>query len=153
MRNRLSCNRARQPRAIEGRGLLIVFSVLMIALACPPRSTAGTDAPQWAQALVSAPLPAHDEKTDAVLLYSEQNVTVISADKVKTQVREAYKILRPSGRHYGTVVVSFNPPRSKVTSLHGWSIPAQGKDYEVKDKDAVESSPPMVDGGELVCCL
>jgi hypothetical protein len=150
MRNRLSCNRARQPRAIEGRTLLVVFSVLMIALACPPCSTAGTDAPQWAQALVSAPLPAHDEKTDAVLLYSEQNVTVISADKVKTQVREAYKILRPSGRHYGTVVVSFNPPRSKVTSLHGWCIPAQGRDYEVKDKDAVESSPPMVDGGELV---
>jgi hypothetical protein len=48
------------------------------------------------------------------------------------------------------VVVSFNPPRSKVTSLHGWCIPAQGRDYEVKDKDAVEASPPMVDGGELV---
>jgi len=122
----------------------------MVALACPPRSTAGTDAPQWAQALVSAPLPAHDEKTDAVLLYSEQNVTVISTDKIRTQVRGAYKILRPSGRHYGTVVVSFNPPRSKVTSLHGWCIPAQGRDYEVKDKDAVEASPPMVDGGELV---
>ena len=150
MRNRLSCNRARQPRATEGRGLLIVFLVLMVALACPPRSTAGTDAPQWAQALVSAPLPAHDEKTDAVLLYSEQNVTVISTDKIRTQVRGAYKILRPSGRHYGTVVVSFNPPRSKVTSLHGWCIPAQGRDYEVKDKDAVEASPPMVDGGELV---
>jgi hypothetical protein len=48
------------------------------------------------------------------------------------------------------VVVFFNPPRSKVTSLHGWCIPAQGRDYEVKDKDAVEASPPMVDGGELV---
>ena len=29
-------------------------------------------------------------------------------------------------------------------------IPVQGRDYEVKDKDAVECSPLMVDGGELV---
>jgi hypothetical protein len=130
--------------------LRIVFSVLLVALAWAPRSTASTEAPQWAQALVSAPLPVHDQKTDAVLLYSERNLTVISADKIRTQVREAYKILRPSGRHYGTVVVFFNPPRSKVTSLHGWCIPAQGRDYEVKEKDAVEASPPMVDGGELV---
>ena len=26
-------------------------------------------------------------------------------------------------------------PSARSESLHGWSIPAQGKDYEVKDKD------------------
>ena len=61
----------------------------------------------------------------------------------------AYKILRPGGREYGYAYVPFNS-HSKVTSLHGWCIPAQGKDYEVKDKDAVEASPPMVEGSELV---
>ena len=30
-------------------------------------------------------------------------------DKIKTQVRMAYKILRPSGRDYGIAAVSFNP--------------------------------------------
>jgi predicted transglutaminase-like cysteine proteinase len=30
--------------------------------------------------------------------------------------------------------------QSKVNSLHGWCIPAQGKDYEVKEKDAIESA-------------
>ncbi len=100
-------------------------------------------------ALVNAPLPAHDEKTDAVLLYSETSVTVASDRKIKTQVREAYRILRPTGREYGTVAVYLNPQR-KVTSLHGWCIPAQGKDYEVKDKDAMEVSPPKIEGGELV---
>jgi hypothetical protein len=98
--------------------------------------------------LVNASLPSYDEKTDAVLLYSETNVTVISTDKIRTQVREAYKILRPGGRERGTVVVYFNPQR-KVKSLHGWCIPAQGKDYEVKDKDAVEVSP-NIDGAELI---
>lgn len=99
-------------------------------------------------ALINVPLPAYDEKTDAVLLYSETNVTVFSTDRIKIQVRNAYKILRPDGRHHGTVAVYFNPQR-KVKSLHGWCIPAQGKDYEVKDKDAVEVSP-SIQGAELI---
>ena len=100
-------------------------------------------------AVAAAPLPAHDDKTDAILLYSETTVTVQSADKIKTRVRMAYKILRPSGREYGFAAVSFNA-HSKVTSLRGWCIPAQGKDFEVKDTDAVEVSLPKVAGSELV---
>jgi len=117
-------------------------------LAAVPRSAAG-DAPGWMHALVNAPLPAHDEKTDAVLLYSERIVTVQSADKFKITVREAYKILRPGGREYGTVAVSYNS-HSKITGLRGWCIPAQGKDYEVKDKEAIEISLPKIDGSELI---
>jgi hypothetical protein len=117
-------------------------------LACVPQALAGGDAPQWMHALVNAPLPAYDEKTDAVLLYSETNVTVVSADKIRTQVRQAYKILRPSGRDHGVLGVDFGPQK-KIKSLHGWCIPAQGKDYEVKDKDAIEISP-NIEGGELI---
>jgi hypothetical protein len=104
-------------------------------------------------ALVNVPLPEHDEKTDAVLLYSETNVTVLSADKIKTQVREAYKILRPGGREYGIATVNYRSPGEKVTSLHGWSIPALGKDYEVKDKEAYDVSIPGVQGSELILDL
>ncbi len=113
-----------------------------------PQSAAG-DAPAWMHALVNVPLPAHDEKTDVVLLYSERIVTVQSADKIKITVREAYKILRPGGREYGTLAVSYNS-RSKITGMRGWCIPAQGKDYEVKDKEAMEISLPKIDGSELV---
>jgi hypothetical protein len=113
-----------------------------------PNAAAGGDAPPWMHALVNAPLPSYDERTDAVLLYSETSVTVLSTDMIKTQVREAYKILRPNGREHGTVFVYFNPQRS-VKSLHGWCIPMQGKDYEVKDKDAIEVSP-NIQGGELI---
>ncbi len=107
------------------------------------------DAPNWMHALVNAPLPPHDEKTDAVLLYSERNVNVISADKVKIEVRRAYKILRPGGREHGIAVVYLTSNR-KINSLHGWCIPGQGKDFEVKDKEAIEVSPPKIEGGELV---
>jgi len=111
----------------------------MTCLVCVPNALAAGDAPAWMHALANAPLPAYDEKTDAVLLYSETNVTVLSTDKIRTQVREAYKILRPGGREHGTVKVPFNA-QSKVNSLRGWCLPAQGKDYEVKEKDAVEQA-------------
>jgi hypothetical protein len=97
-------------------------------------------------ALVGVPLPSYDEKTNAVLLYSETNVTVVSEEKVRTQVREAYKILRPAGREHGLVGAYFHRGR-KITNLRGWCIPAQGKDYEVKEKDAIETS--AVEGFEV----
>jgi predicted transglutaminase-like cysteine proteinase len=122
------------------RGALFIFLwVAAWVVAIAPRAAASSDAPQWMHALVGATLPAYDERTDAVLLYSEKNVTVLSVDKIRTRVREAYKILRPEGRLHGTLGVYFDPQR-KITSLHGWCIPAQGKDYEVKEKDAVDSS-------------
>jgi hypothetical protein len=146
MSNRLSCNPARRRRTTSRRAALFVLAAA--CLACVPKVFAG-DAPAWMHAAANAPLPAHDEKTDAVLIYSETSTTVESADRVKTHVRIAYKILRPSGRDYGFALVSFNS-HSKITSLHGWCIPAQGKDYEVKDKDALEVSPPKIEGSELI---
>ena len=100
------------------------------------------------RALVGVSLPSYDEKTDAALLYSETDVTVLSVDKIRTHVREAYKILRPEGREHGTVYVYFNPQR-KITNLHGWCIPVQGKDYEVKEKDAIDIASPAA-GGYLI---
>jgi uncharacterized protein DUF3857/transglutaminase superfamily protein len=147
MKNRLSCSPAEQRPAIEWRRVLLCCAVVCV-LAAPRHAQAG-DAPSWMHAAASAPMPAHDEKTDAVLLYSEQTVSVQSIDKIKTHVRMVYKILRPSGRDYGIAAVSFNSHR-KISGLRGWCIPAQGKDYEVKDKEAVEVSLPKIAGSELI---
>jgi hypothetical protein len=135
-------------RGIERGALLVGFWLAVWVAAMAPPAMASSDAPPWMHALVGAPLPAYDEKTDAVLLYSETNVTVISTDKIKRHVREAYKVLRPEGRGHGTVWVDFGRT-TKITGLHGWCIPAQGKDYEVKDKDAFDRAAPIA-GGELV---
>ena len=138
----------RATRGVTPRRGLVCFLMFASMVGFAPRAVAGGDAPQWMHAVVGVPLPAYDEKTDAVLLYSDTSVTGLSADKVRKHVREAYKILRPEGRGHGTVEVNFNRSR-KINSLHGWCIPAQGKDYEVKDKDAVDVSP-STEGGELV---
>jgi predicted transglutaminase-like cysteine proteinase len=144
MNNRFFCN---LPCLLRVTSRLIVLALASLGLLGPVPCVAG-DAPQWMHAQLNVPLPAYDDKTNAVLLYSQTEVTVVSADKIKTTVREAYKILRPDGRSRGVAYVYFNPQR-KIKSFHGWCIPAQGKDYEVKDKDAVEVSPDM-DGAELI---
>lgn len=100
-------------------------------------------------AVVNAPLPAHDDKTEAILLYADEVVNVQSTEKVRTTVRRAYKILRPDGRDFGFVIVPFES-HAKISNFRGWCIPAQGKDYEVKDKDGAEVSLPKIDGAELV---
>lgn len=148
MKNKLFCSWAAPMQATEFRRLFVITFALASCLTVTPWTFAGSDAPSWMHAVVNAPLPAYDEKTDAVLLYLSQDVTVISADKMRMQVRAAYKIIRPEGREHGIFGVAFNPQR-KIKSLHGWCIPAQGKDYEVKDKDAAEVSA-NIDGGELI---
>lgn len=133
-------------RAVQKARLIWPIAVCLFAFA--PAAAVGADAPQWMHALVGAPLPTYDEKTNAVLLYSETTVTVLSETKIRTRVHEAYKIIRPEGRDRGIVHVYFNPER-KITSMHGWCIPAQGKDYEVQEKEAIDVAAPA-DGGYLV---
>jgi hypothetical protein len=149
------CSLARRPRANEAAQMtapmskvksLIAFFVVCAALcAVAPVPALASDAPSWMHALTSVSLPAHDEKTTAILLYSEDVVTVQSNGKIKNLERRAYKILRPDGRGYGTVEVNFDS-ETRITSMRGWCIPAQGKDYEVKEKDALETTPREAGG-------
>jgi transglutaminase-like putative cysteine protease len=107
------------------------------------------NAPDWMRAQLSAPVPAQDEETDAVVLYSETELTVQVSGKMKRLDRRVYKILRSNGEAHGVVFADFGP-QSQITSMHGWSIPAQGKDFEVKDRDIIETAISNVDGGELI---
>jgi predicted transglutaminase-like cysteine proteinase len=100
-------------------------------------------------ALTSAAVPAHDEKNDAVELYSEDILSVAPNGKIRNIRRRAFKILRPGGKDYGMVVANFDS-ETKISAMHGWCVPAQGKDYEVKEKDALESALPGIADGELM---
>jgi Domain of Unknown Function with PDB structure (DUF3857)/Transglutaminase-like superfamily len=148
MRNRWFWNRSGRLPAISPPVAALLLGIAIILLP-GGAAFAGSDAPPWMHAAANAPLPAYDDRTDAVLLYAETNVTVVSSDKVKTVVREAYKILKPTGREHGTVFAHLNANR-KINNLHGWCIPAHGKDYEVKDKDSIEASPPNIPGADLI---
>ena len=135
---------------MRGWGTTLAVALVVCGAAgmvCAP--TAKADAPVWLHALANATLPEHDEKTDAVLLLSEDVLTVQPNGKMRRLTRRAYKILRAKGKEYGIAQADVDA-ETKILSMKGWCIPSQGKDYEVKEKDAIETSLPGVANGELV---
>ena len=88
-------------------------------------------APDWMRAQVNAPVPAHDDETDAVMLYSATELIVLAPGKMKRIDRRVLKILRSGGESWGAVRADFTP-QNKITAIRGWSIPAQGKDFQVE---------------------
>src|ERR1700688_2741158 len=111
MISRLFCSLGQHPRANEDHmkfsiGVMFVLGVALCGIVSVP--VAASDAPAWMHSLTSVPLPAHDEKTDAVLLYSEDVTTVQPNGKIKNLRRCAYKILRPDGKEYGRVRAYFD---------------------------------------------
>ena len=120
-----------------------VFFLAAALLASAPRARASV--PDWLQQAVNETVPPQEKDTVAVVLYSEQQTTVKDNGSIETRYREAIKILRPEGKDYGTVVVFFTKS-TPITYFKAWSIPADGKPYEVKDKDSAEVG---IDGGDL----
>ncbi len=150
--SKLSCSRLALLQGIEKRKAASVFAVLALSFFASSLPARAGDAPQWMHALVNAPLPEHDKETNAVLLLAEDTFTVQGNGKMKRIERRVYKILRPDGRGVGTVHADFDS-ETKINFIHGWCIPAQGRDYEVKDKEAIETSLFGVQDGELVSDL
>jgi Domain of Unknown Function with PDB structure (DUF3857)/Transglutaminase-like superfamily len=156
--NSKSCsNKAQLPRASEGgccssSSILLLSCLLVVALTNVSAARANGEAPAWMHGLVGGTLPTYDEKTDAVVLYSEEILTVQPDGKMKELDRAAYKILRPDGRRLGKLHFSFDH-ETRITKLRAWCVPAQGRDYEVKEKDAIETGYSGVDGGELYADL
>jgi hypothetical protein len=132
-------------RLCSWRGAALLGGSLAIFIFSGVLPAHANDAPGWMHSLVSAPLPEHDDKTDAVLLYSDYTLTVQPNGKIVGTQKAAYKILREGGKEYGLVIVDFDAD-TRISALHGWCIPAQGKDYEVKDKDAIEASLRVLNG-------
>jgi len=133
------------------RGLLArALAVCWLALGAAP--ALASDPPDWMRALPGAPVPAHEDKADAVLLYAETILTVEPNGKLKRIERGAYRVLRPDGERVGLISAAFDA-QSPVTDIHAWSIPPAGKYFEVKNRDAIEAAYSAVDGAELISDL
>jgi len=134
------------------RQLSVVLGAVVSSVVSGGPAARAADAPAWMHAAANVQLPKYDEKTVAVVLYSEDITTVSGDGRIKGIERRAYKILRPEGRSYA-VARAYVGRDIKVGSMRAWCIPAQGgKDFEVKDKDAVDKSVGW-EGGELVSDL
>ncbi len=114
-------------------------SFLVVTLAaCVPFAWAGT--PDWLRAAAHETLPAYKADTDGVVILHEEITSVDASGEIYTVYREAVKILRPNRREsLSRVLVPFDN-ETKLTWLKGWAITAGGQEYEVKEKDAVETN-------------
>jgi hypothetical protein len=109
-----------------------------LALAIFLETCALASAPAWLREAAAAPYGSLAGDAPAIVLLDERATTVKENGDVTTIQRRAYRILRPQGREYGTFEVAFNKD-TRVTGLNAWSLPAQGKELEVKGKDAIET--------------
>lgn len=125
--NRLSC---------VSRASKLALAVLL-SIACGPAAQAAV--PDWLRSLAQAPLPSYKPETKAVVLLDEETTTVSESGEIHTVYRRAVKILRPNGRGEGTISVHYDS-ETKLTWLKGWSITASGQEYEVKEKEAIETN-------------
>jgi len=129
MRNNLEFKQL-LPRAF-GATLFLILSALLTT------TPARADAPSWLTAVAHDTYPGVPAETNAVILYNEQETTVQPNGDIETMYRRAYLILRPNGKQYGLVAVPFDN-ETKITWMKAWCIPKEGKNYELKEKDAVE---------------
>lgn len=110
----------------------------LITLLAPLLPLASAAPPDWLQAIAREQLPKYTDDVPAVMLRNEQIATVKGNSEVTTVYRRAYNILRPEGRHYGTVRIYFDS-ETRVASLKGWSISAAGASYEIGEKEAIDT--------------
>ncbi|MBI3484388.1 MAG: DUF3857 domain-containing protein, partial [Acidobacteria bacterium] len=102
-----------------------------------PGALAG--APDWLRAAAAMSLPAYPPETNAVMLLDEQVTTVRDDGEIRTSYRRAWKILRPEGRERAYVGVGYDG-ETRLTYLKAWAITPAGVEFEIKEKDFVETS-------------
>jgi transglutaminase-like putative cysteine protease len=123
-------------RLVESLMVTVILTGAALGVA---EGVARGSTPDWLRSAASDVLPKYSEETKAVQLLNEQATTVGPNGQVTTRYRRAYRILRPEGRSVGLVSVYFDSETS-LTYLRAWCIPPTGKDYEVKEKDAMETA-------------
>jgi hypothetical protein len=101
---------------------------------------AGASAPDWMHEAARTQVGTYPKETAGVVLLDEQVTTVSANGEVHELHRRVIKILSTSGRDLG-IASAYYDNDTKLFHFKAWSIPAQGADYEVKDKEAIETAP------------
>jgi Domain of Unknown Function with PDB structure (DUF3857)/Transglutaminase-like superfamily len=128
------------------RGINPLALGVILILVCAATLPGADSVPDWVRAAAREPLPAAMPKdAKAVVLYNEQVITVHDSGEVELLFRSVSKILRHEGSEsYHRVTVQFADDE-KILSLKGWTLPADGKEFAVKEKDSIETSPYIGD--------
>ena len=117
------------------RLLVIALATLMLT----PHAF-GVEVPEWVRELARKPLPASASGRKAIVLLKEDALTVRDNGEFYERTRRVVKVLQNSGRSEATLQV-WSDKDTKILSMKGWCITGDGKEYAVKEKDALERTP------------
>ncbi len=106
------------------RVLIVCFIVLLAA--APAVAAAGDEAPAWLKEAAAAQVPSYDKDVPAVVLRSEQTVTVSNDGKTTTATLFAIRILTREGRDFARAVEVYLTKSGKVREMTAWIIRPNG---------------------------
>lgn len=96
--------------------------------------------PEWVTSAAHIPTPEYAATARAVVLLDSSLVTMTGPNDITTRRRRAVRLL---GSHVGDVTlptISYDST-TKLLAFRGWSVAADGKVSDVKEREAIESSP------------
>jgi transglutaminase-like putative cysteine protease len=96
--------------------------------------------PPWVKAAIPAAMPESVKSAKAVVLLDERVMTVAAAGEITTRHRQVIRIQASSARDYGFAAVYFDND-TRLKFFRGWSIDAKGSEYEIREREAVETQP------------
>ena len=96
--------------------------------------------PDWVRTTAAQQQGAYPPRTNAVVLLDDTKISVSGPGQYLETYRRVVRILRPEGRDEG-IVQLYLKHGDKIQNLHAWSIDKDGHQFEVKDKDFLETSP------------
>ena len=132
------CSKA--ARRLEAISRLAGLATGTVALLLCLASGAGAAdwAPDWLRAAAQQKTDSYPNNPVAVLLLNEVQTTVQNNGEIDTRYRFAYRLLRPDADDsYDVARIDFDG-ETKVTSLKGWTIMANGQVLAVGEKDSFE---------------
>src|SRR5579872_485337 len=99
---------------------------LVAALTLPPFANAADDTPAWVREAAATAIPKYDAKVPAVVLLSEQHLSVDDSGRRTCTTRRAVRVLSREGREYAHAKEIYLTGTGKVRELHGWLVPPSG---------------------------
>jgi Domain of Unknown Function with PDB structure (DUF3857)/Transglutaminase-like superfamily len=100
---------------------------------------AGDDAPAWLQQAAKVSAPAYEKDLPAVVLQSEQHVTVNEDGRITTVTLLAVRILIREGRGYAEAREFYESDAGKVREMHAWLIKSSGQVRKYGKDDIIDA--------------
>jgi hypothetical protein len=121
------------------RATLKLFALALVLFAGASSAFAWGSAPDWVKAAAATPVPAFPNNPRGVVLFDETTTIVAPSGEIRSTQRTVWKVLTTAGRDLATVAVHADAT-TRLKTLRGWSIAANGEELQSNDRDNVESS-------------